>query len=153
VPRNYHCRWAVCCAAINCFKVSGGTGKFRARIRIGDRFGVSFYWTDAFGEICSCEHENGIAPIFQQSKTQAPPPAAAVGAKSMAQTSNHLRDLLEKIKDDAQRALALLPSEPELRSLGWECTACGHVKHFTRPVTAAVADPCPKCNGDSFRVH
>ncbi len=68
----------------------------------------------------------------------------------MAQTTNHLRDLLEKIKGDAQRALALLPSEAELRSLGWKCTACGHVKHFTRPVTAAVADRCPKCKGDSF---
>jgi hypothetical protein len=48
----------------------------------------------------------------------------------MAQTTNDLRDLLEKIKGDAQRALALLPSEPELRSPGWKCTACGHVKAF-----------------------
>ena len=39
----------------------------------------------------------------------------------MAQTTNHLGDLLEKIKGDAQRALALLPSEPGLRSLGWKC--------------------------------
>ena len=50
----------------------------------------------------------------------------------MAQTSNHLRDLLEKIKDDAEHALALVLSEAELRSLGWKWTACGHVKHFTR---------------------
>ncbi len=71
----------------------------------------------------------------------------------MAQAANRLKDLLEKIRDDAQRALALLPSETELRSLGWKCTACGHVKHFTRPVTAAVADRCPKCEGDSFRVQ
>ena len=71
----------------------------------------------------------------------------------MAQTTNHLRDLLEKIKGDARRALALLPSEPELRSLGWKCTAFGHVKHFTRPVSAAVADRCPKCETDSFRMQ
>jgi rubrerythrin len=71
----------------------------------------------------------------------------------MAQTANRLRDLLEKIRDDAQRALALLPSETELRSLGWKCSVCGHVKHFTRPVTAAVADRCPKCKGDFFRAH
>jgi predicted Zn-ribbon and HTH transcriptional regulator len=71
----------------------------------------------------------------------------------MAQTEDSLRDILEKIKGDAQRALALLPSEPELRSLSWKCTACGHVKHFTRPVTAAVAERCPKCKDDSFRVH
>jgi hypothetical protein len=42
----------------------------------------------------------------------------------MAQTANRLKDLLEKIRDDAQRALALFPSEIELRSLGWKCTAC-----------------------------
>ena len=71
----------------------------------------------------------------------------------MAQTTNHLRDVLEKIKGDAERALALLPSEGELRSLGWKCTACGHLKHFTRPVTAAVAERCPKCKSDSFRAH
>jgi rubrerythrin len=71
----------------------------------------------------------------------------------MAQTANRLKDLLEKIRDDAHRALALIPSEGELRSLGWKCTACGHVKHFTRPVTAAVADCCPKCKGYSFRVY
>ena len=129
-------------------------GEFEARSQIGYRFrAVFFYWTDAFGEICSYEHENGIAPIFQQSKTQTPPPAAPVGAKSMAQTTHHLRDLLEKIKGDAQRALALLPGEAELRSLGWKWTACGHVKHFTRPLTAAVADRCPKCKGDLFRLQ
>jgi hypothetical protein len=38
----------------------------------------------------------------------------------MAQTRNDLRDLLEKIKGDAQRALAFLPSDGELRSLGLE---------------------------------
>jgi hypothetical protein len=71
----------------------------------------------------------------------------------MAQTADRLRGLLEKIRDDAQRALALPPSEAELRSLGWKCNTCGHVKHFTRPITAAVADGCPKCKGDSFQVH
>jgi predicted Zn-ribbon and HTH transcriptional regulator len=71
----------------------------------------------------------------------------------MAQTTKDLRDLLDKIKGDPQRALALLPSEAELRSLGWKCTACGHVKHFTRPITAAVAERCPKCKGDSFRAY
>ena len=71
----------------------------------------------------------------------------------MAETTNDLRNLLEKIKGDAQRALALLPSGSELRSLGWKCAACGHVKHFTRPVTAAVAERCPKCKGDSFRAQ
>ena len=128
--------------------------RFDGRIGIGDGFPPLFSTGRTFpGWICSSEHEHETATIFQQSQTQTPPSSAPVGAKSMAQTTNHLRDLLEKIKGDAQRALALLPSEAELRSLGWKCTACGHVKHFTRPVTAAVADRCPKCKGDSFRVH
>ena len=71
----------------------------------------------------------------------------------MAKTADDLKDLLEKIRDDAQRALTLLPSDAELRSLGWKCTACGHVKHFTRPVPSDVAQPCPKCKGDSFQMH
>ena len=126
--------------------------RFDARNGIGDRFRIClFYWTGILRWLCSFEHETEAATIFQQSQTA--PPTASVGAKSMAQTTNHLRDLLEKIKGDAQRALALLPSETELRSLGWKCTACGHVKHFTRPVTAAVADHCPKCKGDSFQLQ
>jgi len=108
-------------------------------------------WTHVFSALCSYEHANIPAPIFQQSQTQTPPPATPAGSKSMAQTTNHVRDLLEKIKGDAQRALALLPSEGELPSLSWKCTGCGYVKHFTRPVTAAVAERCPKCKGDSFR--
>ena len=68
----------------------------------------------------------------------------------MAQTTNYLRDLLEKIKGDVERALEFLPSEPELRLLGWKCTACGHVKHFTRPVPSEVASPRPKCKSDAF---
>src|SRR5204863_10170350 len=112
-----------------------------------------FHWTDTLGQLCSCEHEKANDAIFQQPKRQTLPTATPVGAKSMAQTTNHLRDLLEKIKGDAQRALALLPSEAELRSLSWKCTACGHVKHFTQPVTAAVAEHCPKCKGDSLRAQ
>jgi len=71
----------------------------------------------------------------------------------MAQTANRLKDLLEKIRDDAQRALVLLPGETELWSLSWKCIGCGHVKHFTRPVPSDVAQPGPKCKGDSFRVQ
>jgi len=68
----------------------------------------------------------------------------------MAETTDHLRDLLEKIRNDAQRALALIPRESELRSLSWKCTGCGHFKHFTRPVPSEVASPCPKYTWASF---
>jgi rubrerythrin len=69
----------------------------------------------------------------------------------MAETSPSLRRVLEQIRDDAQKALNLLGNKEEVRSLAWKCGACGHVKHFTRPVGADVARPCPKCGGNLFR--
>jgi hypothetical protein len=69
----------------------------------------------------------------------------------MAETSSTLRGILEKIRDDAQKALTLLGDAAEFRSLGWKCTACGYVKHFTRPVPDEVAAPCPKCRGEVFQ--
>ena len=71
----------------------------------------------------------------------------------MAQTADHLKDLLEKIRDDAERALALIANRTESRSLSWKCTGCGHTKHFTRPVPSEVAQPCPKCKGNSFQMR
>jgi Zn finger protein HypA/HybF involved in hydrogenase expression len=69
----------------------------------------------------------------------------------MAETSASLRRILERIRDDTQQALKLLGDAAEVRSLGWKCTACGNVKHFTRPVTNDVASPCPKCRGNAFQ--
>ena len=69
----------------------------------------------------------------------------------MAKTTKHLRDLLEKIKSDAQRALALLSSETELRSLGWKCTACRYIKHFTKPVPLETAGRRPRCKSTEFQ--
>jgi hypothetical protein len=69
----------------------------------------------------------------------------------MAEPSNTLRGILEKIRDDAQKALTLLGDAAEFRALGWKCRACGHVKHFTRPVPSDVACPCPKCRGEAFQ--
>ena len=68
----------------------------------------------------------------------------------MAETPPSLRRVLEQIRDDAQKALTLLGSKEEVRSLAWKCNSCGHVKHFTRPVAAEVARPCPKCRAESF---
>ena len=68
----------------------------------------------------------------------------------MAESITSIKEILETIRDDAQRALTLLGQTKEQRSLGWKCTKCGHVKHFTRPVPSDVAPPCPKCNADSF---
>jgi rubrerythrin len=68
----------------------------------------------------------------------------------MAESSEGLRQIVQKIRDDAERALKLLNHCQEKRSLAWKCKRCGHIKHFTRPVLADVAAPCPKCRGDVF---
>jgi hypothetical protein len=69
----------------------------------------------------------------------------------MAETSTALRRILEKIRDDAQQALSVLGDSEEKRSLSWKCSDCNHIKHFTRPVPAEVAAPCPKCGSESFQ--
>jgi len=70
----------------------------------------------------------------------------------MAETKT-LRRILERIRDDAQQALSVLGEPEEPRSLAWKCKGCGHVKHFTRPVSAEVTPPCPKCGSESFQAH
>lgn len=89
-------------------------------------------------------------PLISSAARAAPSPATT-RTQSMAEPSNTLRQILERIRDDAQQALKLLGDAAELRALGWKCTACGHAKHFTRPVTQEVARPCPKCQGRVFR--
>ena len=63
-----------------------------------------------------------------------------------------IRDALEEVRGQIDRALtrATAPPAKEIRSLGWRCTACGHIKHFTRPMPIHVARPCPKCRGAEF---
>lgn len=103
------------CPTASDSKSLGARGKFDARIRIGDGFRPVFSTgRTVFGWICSCEHEKTTEATFQQPKTQTLPSAAPVGAKSMAQTINHLRDLLEKIKGDAEGALARAISRARL---------------------------------------
>jgi rubrerythrin len=57
---------------------------------------------------------------------------------------------LRDIRDKADTALRRMQSTSEQRSLAWRCTACGYIKHFTRPAPAEVASPCPKCQGSKF---
>jgi hypothetical protein len=98
--------------------------------------------------ICSHEHERTIGKISAEAHTSCSPSAARV--QPMAETSNRLKTVLERIRDHASEALSLLGDSSDQRSLGWKCTGCGQVKHFTRPVPAEVAPPCPKCEGASF---
>ena len=55
----------------------------------------------------------------------------------MAEKPEALRQILQTIHDDAERALKLLESPQEKPSLSWKCQACGHMKHFTRVAASA----------------
>jgi rubrerythrin len=71
--------------------------------------------------------------------------------ESVKEQTQSVRTILSRIREDAQRALTLLDeSKRDQRSLAWKCTACGHIKHFTRLVLAEVAAPCPKCRCEKF---
>jgi rubrerythrin len=54
------------------------------------------------------------------------------------------------IRDQADSILNKMEQAAEQRSLAWECAGCGYTKHFTRPASAEVAVPCPKCGGETF---
>jgi Zn finger protein HypA/HybF involved in hydrogenase expression len=70
----------------------------------------------------------------------------------MAEISEAFRQALETIRHQAEHALKLLDGSQEKRSLAWKCQRCGHIKHFTRPVSADVAAPCPKCRSELFEL-
>jgi rubrerythrin len=61
-----------------------------------------------------------------------------------------LRQVLENAREQLDIALRRLKSLDELRCLRWRCLDCGYIKHFTRPMPAEVAPPCPKCAGKKF---
>jgi Zn finger protein HypA/HybF involved in hydrogenase expression len=68
-------------------------------------------------------------------------------------TAQLLRTLLERIRTEADAALAALARSEEPRSVQWQCTHCGHRKHFTKPVTidATIGSACPKCRGTAYQ--
>ena len=68
----------------------------------------------------------------------------------MAETPDHLRQILERIRSDTEQALTLLAAAEEQRALAWKCRGCGHVKHFTKPVSVEVVARCPRCKSEHF---
>src|SRR6266851_9384145 len=101
--------------------------------------------------ICSVEHEDAVSNVSARPHPASPP--TTTRTESMAEPSQSLGRILERIRDDAQQALSVLRDSEEPRSLAWKRSGCGHVKHFTRPVPAEVAPPCPKCGSESFQAH
>ena len=62
-----------------------------------------------------------------------------------------LREALEQVHDRLGLIIARLSAREEPRYMRWRCTSCGHLRHFTRPMPADVAPPCPKCKGANFQ--
>ena len=105
--------------------------------------------TSSFDCLCSIEHENAVGETSATPAHSLPSPATT-GTHPMAETADQIRNVLERIRDDAQEALKLLGNSVDQRSLAWKCAKCGNIKHFTRPVLVEVAAPCPKCRGELF---
>jgi hypothetical protein len=63
-----------------------------------------------------------------------------------------LAQALRTIRDRADAALKEIDhAGGQRRALGWKCSGCGQIKHFTRAVPVEVAVPCPKCHGVAFK--
>jgi hypothetical protein len=77
--------------------------------------------------------------------------APATGTQFVDSKIQTLTAALRIIRDHADAALKEIGhAGGERRALGWKCTGCGHIKHFTRAVPAEVAAPCPKCHNTIF---
>ena len=71
----------------------------------------------------------------------------------MAETpAKALKAALQTIRERADYALKQLEDAEEQRSMRRNCTNCGNVKRFTRPVPQETADECPKCKGRVFEI-
>jgi len=57
---------------------------------------------------------------------------------------------LKAIRDHADSVLRKIEQSSQQKSLAWKCSACGHIKHFSRPALADVAVSCRKCGGATF---
>lgn len=67
-------------------------------------------------------------------------------AEALKPLLKNLQEVHEKLGHTIKR----LQSCDEFRCMRWRCTECGYIKHFTRPMPAEVAPPCPKCDGKKF---
>jgi len=61
-----------------------------------------------------------------------------------------LISVLRAIREQADSALKKIENRAERKSLSWKCSGCGYTKHFTRPASAEVAAPCPKCGSEEL---
>jgi len=108
------------------------------------------FWTPFTHQLCSYEHENTFTLFLGAIVTQINRQTSAAGIEFMDPALKTLIATLRSIRDQADSVLRKIDKPRPERSLAWKCTACGHVKHFTRPALVEVAAPCPKCGGEAF---
>ena len=61
------------------------------------------------------------------------------------------RETLESIKYTVEAAIQLIDDFKQTRSWRWKCEDCGHVIHYTKPMTAdALPKGCDQCWGKLF---
>jgi predicted Zn-ribbon and HTH transcriptional regulator len=68
----------------------------------------------------------------------------------MAETTDRLKTILERIRSETDQALSILRESSSERALGWKCAGCGYIKHFTKPVSFEAVARCPRCKSDQF---
>jgi predicted Zn-ribbon and HTH transcriptional regulator len=68
----------------------------------------------------------------------------------MAETPDRIRQILTRIREEADQALSLLSNVGYERALRWKCKGCGYIKHFTKPVSLEAVVRCPRCKSDQF---
>ena len=78
----------------------------------------------------------------------------------MPASPNEIRSKLQKVQfefgqvqrhaEEAQNELKALETILDPRSLKWVCDGCGYTKQFTKPMTSAACDSCPRCKGMVF---
>ena len=68
----------------------------------------------------------------------------------MAETSDRLKTILERIREETEQALSLLREPEEQRALSWKCAGCGYIKRFTKPVSLEAVARCPRCKSEQF---
>jgi len=61
-----------------------------------------------------------------------------------------VKQRLLEIRAKVDSALREIAGAEEIKTARWKCSACGHLKHFTKPATAVACGNCPRCKGATF---
>jgi len=61
-----------------------------------------------------------------------------------------VKQRLLEIRAKTDSALREIEGAEEIRSAKWKCSACAHLKHFTKTVAVVACGNCPRCKASSF---